>query len=302
MKALIGVDGSEGGWDALQQAATLLFPDRGHITLYYAPPKIHFSGARAAPELAARTRENVAKAIFEQAIERIPTPLRPRVTTIVGEQGPRRGLILAAEQTQADFIAVGADGLGAMRLLLGSVTRAILRHSTRPVLVVRPVPVRQHRAAYRVLWALDEVPVVPAPIDFLQRLAWPQGASGSVIHVVDPLQALELPPWFAEKTAHDQEFSRRWSEELAADKQRKFNEMAAFTAELPRPFGDLPILLEGNVSKTVIEKATQEAADLVIVGTRDLGPVERFFLGSTAETILQYAPCSVLVVHMPPKP
>ena len=47
MKALIGVDGSEGGWDACQQAATLQFPDKGEIVLYYAPPKIHLSGAQA---------------------------------------------------------------------------------------------------------------------------------------------------------------------------------------------------------------------------------------------------------------
>ena len=66
---------------------------------------------------------------------------------------------------------------------------------------------------------------------------------------------MELPPWFADKTGHDEEFSRRWSEEFAADKQKTFNEMATFTAELPRPFGDLPILLEGNYAVDEVGQA-----------------------------------------------
>ena len=110
MKALIGVDGSEGGWDALQQAATLLFPDRGHITLYYAPPKIHFSGRGRRRNRGPDCARTSPRPSSSKPSSEIPTPPRPRVTTIVGEQGPRRGLILAAEQTQADFIAVGADG------------------------------------------------------------------------------------------------------------------------------------------------------------------------------------------------
>jgi nucleotide-binding universal stress UspA family protein len=301
MKALVGVDGSDSAWAAVQQAAEIL-PEKSELVLYYAPPKLHFSGTIASQEIADKTRENLAKAVFEEARKRVPEKLRNNVSTIVGVQGPRRGLILAAEQVNADFVAVGADGLGAARLLLGSVTRALLRHSTRPVLVARPITVRENRAPYRVLWAVDEPPAVPAPIDFLKKLAWPKGTKGSVIHVVDPLQSMELPAWFTEQVGHDKEFARRFSEEYDADKQRRFNEMAAFTSELPQPFGDLPILREGNIANTVLEMANQEAADLVVVGTRDLGPVERFFLGSTAEAILQFARCSVLVVHTQAKP
>lgn len=301
MKALVGVDGSESAWAAVQQAAELL-PEKGELVLYYAPPKLHFSGTRATQEIAEKARESLSKAIFDEALKRVPEKLRNNVTTIAGTQGPRRGLILAAEQVDADFIAVGADGLGAAKLLLGSVTRALLRHSTRPVLVARPITVRENRAAYRVLWAIDEPPAVRAPVEFLQKLSWPKWTDGTVIHVVDPLQSMEIPAWFTEQVGHDKEFSRRFSEEYDADKQRKFNEMAAFTAELPRPFGNLPILREGNVAKTVLDMSEHEAADLIIVGTRDLGPVERFFLGSTAEAILQFARCSVLVVHMQAKP
>jgi nucleotide-binding universal stress UspA family protein len=39
-----------------------------------------------------------------------------------------------------------------------------------------------------------------------------------------------------------------------------------------------------------------ERADLVVVGARGLGPIDRLFLGSVSERVLQHARCSVLVV------
>ena len=127
MKALIGVDGSEGAWAAVQQAAELL-PQQSELVLYYAPPKLHLRGTPASREFIDKAREGLAKAVFDEALKRVPKSLQHTVSTIVGTQGPRRGLLLAAEQVNADFVAVGADGLGAAQLLLGSVTRALLRH------------------------------------------------------------------------------------------------------------------------------------------------------------------------------
>jgi nucleotide-binding universal stress UspA family protein len=302
VKVLVGIDGSEGGWDALRQAIALLPPQSSQVVLYYAPPKIRLSGTGATPELASQARDAVAKAAFDEALARMPPPLREQVTVIVGVQNPRRGLVLAAEQVHAGFVAVGAHGVSTTRLLLGSVTRSLLRHTTRPTLIARPGPVRESQSSYRVLWAIDEIPAVRTPIEFIEQLAWPAGAVGSVVHVVDPLAAMEVPAWFAERVGHDEEFSRGFRAEYDADKQKKFNEMATFAADLPQPFGALPILLEGNAAEAIIAKAREESADLIIVGTRDLGAAERFLIGSTAENILQFASCSVLVVHTPIKP
>ena len=60
--------------------------------------------------------------------------------TTAGVIGPVPPLILAeAEKHASDLIVVGARGLGAVkRMLLGSVSEAVLRHATCPVLVVHP--------------------------------------------------------------------------------------------------------------------------------------------------------------------
>jgi nucleotide-binding universal stress UspA family protein len=43
--------------------------------------------------------------------------------------------------------------------------------------------------------------------------------------------------------------------------------------------------------------AANEGFDLLVVGHRGLGPLEEFFLGSTAKSVVDRAPCSVLVVR-----
>ena len=49
-----------------------------------------------------------------------------------------RGIIQAAESVQADLIVMGSHGRsGLEKLLLGSVTQAVLTHTHLPVLVVR---------------------------------------------------------------------------------------------------------------------------------------------------------------------
>jgi nucleotide-binding universal stress UspA family protein len=53
----------------------------------------------------------------------------------------------------------------------------------------------------------------------------------------------------------------------------------------------------GVPSRSIVETAEAEEADLVILGTRGLTGVEHLLLGSTAERVVQHASCPVLAVH-----
>lgn len=62
-----------------------------------------------------------------------------RVATATPTGPPAATILREAEAHDSDLIVVGARGLGAFeRLALGSVSEAVLRHATCPVLVVRP--------------------------------------------------------------------------------------------------------------------------------------------------------------------
>jgi nucleotide-binding universal stress UspA family protein len=56
-------------------------------------------------------------------------------------------------------------------------------------------------------------------------------------------------------------------------------------------------LMLGIPSQSILEAASEEDADLVIMGTRGLSGVEHLLLGSTAERVVQRARCPVLSVH-----
>ena len=51
------------------------------------------------------------------------------------------------------------------------------------------------------------------------------------------------------------------------------------------------------MTDTIIQQATSGKVDLLVAGSRGLTGSERLQLGSVSETLLKYAPCSVLIVR-----
>jgi nucleotide-binding universal stress UspA family protein len=92
---------------------------------------------------------------------------------------------------------------------------------------------------------------------------------------------------------------------LGQDVERIFDESrATLNAEKDRlAKGGLPDvdthLLEGDPVAAVVGFVQEHAVDLVVVGSRGLDVLGRFFLGSVSDGILHYAGCSVLVVKSP---
>jgi len=53
---------------------------------------------------------------------------------------------------------------------------------------------------------------------------------------------------------------------------------------------------EGNIANEIIEFSKKAKMDLIVVGSKGLGAVLRFFLGSVSSKIANHAACSVLIV------
>ncbi len=58
-----------------------------------------------------------------------------------------------------------------------------------------------------------------------------------------------------------------------------------------------PLTLRGDPAEAILEVAEEKQVDLIVVGTRGLSALERFFLGSVAERVARHAPCPVLLVR-----
>jgi nucleotide-binding universal stress UspA family protein len=73
------------------------------------------------------------------------------------------------------------------------------------------------------------------------------------------------------------------------DEARRFLDERGLTAEL------VPSV--GPPAEAIVELARQRNADLIVVGTRHKGFLERLVEGSVYQDVLRHAPCDVLVVY-----
>ena len=55
----------------------------------------------------------------------------------------------------------------------------------------------------------------------------------------------------------------------------------------------------GHAFVEILQYATDNAIDMIVMGTHGRGPVEHLLLGSVAETVVRKAPCPVLTVRHP---
>lgn len=53
----------------------------------------------------------------------------------------------------------------------------------------------------------------------------------------------------------------------------------------------------GSPESKIVETANQMKADLIIIGSHGYNRLERIFLGSTSDSVIHHAPCSVLVIR-----
>jgi nucleotide-binding universal stress UspA family protein len=56
-------------------------------------------------------------------------------------------------------------------------------------------------------------------------------------------------------------------------------------------------LAVGHPGETIVELAEKHGAELIVVGTREPGLLERLFGGSVSASVSKHAHCDVLVVH-----
>jgi nucleotide-binding universal stress UspA family protein len=141
----IGLDGSDAARAALDYFAALPLPTDLAVRLVGVVEPLRYPSVDiVSPQLVELMKEyeDERRSQLESVLGGGCAELRGRVrkvttTTLVGQAAPS---ILSEAATQpSDLVVVGARGLGPVkRLLLGSVSEAVLRHASCSVLIVRP--------------------------------------------------------------------------------------------------------------------------------------------------------------------
>lgn len=201
---------------------------------------------------------------------------------------PSSELVEEAERWNADLIVVGNRGHSPLEsIFLGSTSAEVVDHAPCPVLVAR------HPGAHRLVVGVDGSESARRAVATL--VAWPllRAVPASVIGVVEPISAWDFAAGGAIPAVVEMRIETQ--HERARQLATQVDEAVA---SLRRAGG----LADGEVRKgdaadQLLRAAKERGADLVVVGTRGLGTLERLLLGSVARNVVLHAPASVLVVR-----
>ncbi|CAI9407594.1 universal stress protein [Nocardioides sp. T2.26MG-1] len=285
---VVGVDGSASASHAVAWAAAQAAAERRPLVLVHA-------GGTPAPagtgwmEAAGVDRRRVclllkedARALLSEAAE----PIRGahpdvEIHEVVRLGDPRETLLEAS--AEAGLLVVGTRGLGPLRhLLLGSVSTAMVKHATCPVVVVRP------EAGTRgggVLAGVAGEPADAAVLELAFRLADTRQLPLRVFHCF----------WDAVKIAEG-------ARDVAPDEPGLEDEWRVL-AEAIRPHAEAhpgvevhPQLTRGMVDERLL-RASHDAS-LVVLGHRRKPFLNELVYGSVAPVVVERAACTVAVVPL----
>jgi nucleotide-binding universal stress UspA family protein len=276
---VVGVDGHEGGRDALALADSLRRLFGGELIAVHAYSFDPLATRGATPDFETGLHVNASE-LLEGELDRAHVAARP---VAKADGSPARALHAAAKWHSSDLIVVGSDRRGPIgRVLAGDVTAGTLQGAPCPV-AVAPRGYSEPKDEMRLIGvAYDGSPESRAAAKFARDLAVVVGAHLRV------LRALAPPQPGGSGLAYD----RDWREKAEDVREH-------VQADLDRLLGDLGEIAGGEVviGKPVVELAYEtNYLDLLVTGSRGYGPARRVMLGSTSSKVVHRAACPVLVL------
>lgn len=198
-----------------------------------------------------------------------------------------------ARRHEVDLIVISTHGRsGIARMSLGSVTDSLIRHTSIPVLVVKPPTSYlnpQPGAAFtQVVVPLDGSTLAEQILPPIMALAGLEGADVTLLHVIKA-QPLAQPDstnsgvaWWEKDIKHAQSYLQRVS--------RQLRRRAGLRVKTD-------IVVSQTVPGAISDFAKREKVDLIAIATHGRGGLARMLRGSVADAVLHQANTSMLVLR-----
>lgn len=236
--------------------------------------------------------------------DRLVASMREAVVTEVGSsvpfeteliEGDAAALVLQrAEALPSDLIVMGTHGLsGFDRLALGSVAEKVLRKAVCPVLTVPPrapdvVPVPS-ALFHRILCAVDFSECSMQALAYALSIAQRTHGHLLVVNVLEHLLG-------DEPTQPSSPALRGYVESVQADRKMRLEQAVPESARAGLSVETR--FVEGRVHRAIVRLAEEDKSDLIVIGVRGRGTVDRWMFGSTAQQVVRNAACPVLTLRM----
>ena len=293
LTVLLTTDGSRQAHAALAFAAAFPWADtatahmvlaRGGIPLGPWPADIWVAGMSDAPDRALEREISRARRIVRHRW--------PDMTVSAMNTPPIEAIIAEARRRRAGVIVVGSRGLGfARRLMLGSVSRGVVRRAGCPVLVVKGRRRRIKTGGPRDRRLPQREPGAGLP-------ARPARATGRRASQGGAGPGAGAPSHAGPVACSGSPSGTCVGREPQCERTRQARREVAGAAVLLKRAGwrARGVVREGVPLAEVLREAAASRADLLVVGARGTGGLARLLLGSVAEGVLDHSPVPVLLV------
>jgi nucleotide-binding universal stress UspA family protein len=292
---LLATDGSPDAALAARAAADLSRETGAELHVVHAwqvPTLANQTEARAYPEETATGHSAVYEAYAQHAERLLAEQLAALYEAGVGSVRehlvnghPVAAIVDLAAVVQADLIVLGSRGLGPVgRLVMGSVSEGVAHHATRPVLVLRggadAWPPR------RLVIGADGSADADRAAALAARIGRLYGAAAALVHAYPVLPLLPFET-LTEGRARRDEAMRRAEQSFEGRAQR----LEALLGRRP----DVSVVVDDPAHLLLAAAEQAGGPALIAVGSRGLGPLQRFWLGSTSTKVLRAAHGPVLI-------
>ena len=230
-----------------------------------------------------------------QVVTRIKDEVGLEVTSTVLVSMDAEALEHHARSKQADLVVMTTHGRGPLsRIWIGSVTDRFIRHTSTPVLIVRPEK--------------GEEPDLSKEITF-ERVLIPVDGSEEGDAILDPALALgkacNSDFVLLHVSGYTEEFASSFlpyavrinPKELEAEQKKAEHDIDARVERLSAEGVEVTgqVVLDNSPSNAVLHFAAQHDVDLIAMATHGRGRAARMVLGSVADKVLRGAPRRMLM-------
>ncbi len=305
MKVLLATDGSETAQAATDFVARFPFPVGSEVRIVTVITNVLRDQeiATLTPEQwstfeTARNDESEEAAKTLTRTAAVLTGAGWTVSTELRSGHPADEIIDESDAQNVDLIVVGSHGTtGFRRFLLGSVSNQVLQSATRSVLIVRKPekgcegghidPPAPDGHPWRLLIGYDGSKPSDKAVDFCANLELDDRAEVRLLTVLPMVHMFRQDirqemNWIWQKKKE----SEKTALEAAAD--RVHHDIANVTTELTEA---------ADVSDALLAAGDEFAADLIVLGHKGKGAIERFLMGSVTPRIAHHSCRSVLAVR-----
>jgi nucleotide-binding universal stress UspA family protein len=283
MRILVPLDGTPQSNAALRLARTMARTTGAAITLLRVLPEslLHEDGTASAA--VNHTLERVASELAENGVQ---------VNSVVRVGHVVQQILDQSRAQAADLIVMRTHGrVGLERAVLGSVTQGVLATSQVPVLLMRPGG-RHISHIKTLLVPIDGSPGGAVALGIAVGLARATGASLELLDVAVPIPNYVYGYEYGGITAIDP----AWNEEALASAKTYVDSIVARLRGAGITI-DGDARMEADVAATIVARAEETNADLIVMSTQALSGVARALLGSVADAVVRSSHCPVLLLH-----